>query len=158
MVSSITGLSVKEYTLFWIVSHPLQHLVNDWPKVTAQQFTFPKFPQGLTTTMIKDSGVFLMPNLKQSFNISPPPPRAFLRPSRYQGTLDNFKSEGGTFLHFPKFFDHSTPSCWAPYGITSSLHSDKRVKSNKGDPNSMDFPGWFRACPSSPDELSQSWG
>lgn len=77
MVSSITGLSVKEYTLFWIVSHPLQHLVNDWPKVTAQQFTFPKFPQGLTTTMIKDSGVFLMPNLKQSFNISPPPPEHF---------------------------------------------------------------------------------
>ena len=50
---------------------PLQHLVNDWPKVTAEQFTFPKFPQGLTTTMIKDSEVFKTPNLKQSVNIFP---------------------------------------------------------------------------------------
>ena len=88
---------------------PLQHLVNDWPKVTAEQFTFPKFPQGLTTTMIKDSEVFKTPNLKQSVNIFPP--AAFLRACRCQGTLCHFKSEGGTFLHPPKFFDHSTLSC-----------------------------------------------
>ena len=108
---------------------PLQHLVNDWPKVTAEQFTFPKFPQGLTTTMIKDSEVFKTPNLKQSVNIFPP--AAFLRACRCQGTLCHFKSEGGTFLHPPKFFDHSTLSCWASYGITSSLYCNKRVKSNK---------------------------
>ena len=197
------------------------------------------FPQGLTTTRIKDSEVFKTPNLKQSFNVFSS--AAFLRACRCQGTLSHFKSEGGTFLHSPKFFDHSTLSCWAPYGITSCLYSSRRVKSNKvkvkslsrvrlfatpwtvayqalpscslsgssihgifqarvlewiaisfsrgssrprnrtqvshiagrsftvwatreapksnkGDPNSVDFPGRFTACPSSPNELSQSWG
>ena len=120
-------LPSKSILYFGFFPHALQHLANAWPIITAEQLIFPKVPQGLTTTITKDSEVFKMLNLKQIFKDFFPPAE-FLRACTMLMNIVSFQEWGGVVFCIPQIsLTIELFLAEAPYGTTSSLYSGKRA-------------------------------